>query len=153
MAHEFNLEVPPELRLEAAGFGLESLEADHSIIYMLSPDLRIRHIPVRWQSSIAVWDPPQRFVDEQIRGPYRVWIHEHRFIEKAGGTLCEDSVQYAPLGGAFINRLLVERDIRKIFAYRSDRLQKFFPELREEELSARNYGDVVAASDATHRAA
>lgn len=115
--------------------------------------LRIRGIPVRWQSRITVWDPPHRFVDEQIRGPYRVWIHEHGFTEKARGTLCEDSVQYAPLGGALINKLFVERDIRKIFAYRSERLQKSFPELREDELSARNDGDVVAASDATHRAA
>jgi ligand-binding SRPBCC domain-containing protein len=100
-----------------------------------------------------VGSPPHRFVDEQIRGPYRVWIHEHQFTEKARGTLCEDSVQYAPLGGALINKLLVERDIRKIFAYRSERLQKFFRELREDELSARNDGDVVTASDATHPAA
>jgi len=114
--------------------------------------LRIRGIPVRWQSRITVWDPPHRFVDEQIRGPYRVWIHEHRFTEQAGGTLCEDSVQYAPFGGALINKLLVERDIRKIFAYRSERLQEYFQEVREE-LSARNDGEVVAASDAAHPAA
>ena len=97
--------------------------------------LRIRGIPVRWQSRITVWD------------------HEHRFTEKSRGTLCEDSVQYAPLGGALINKLLVEHDVRKIFAYRSEHLQEFFQELREGELSTRNDGDVVAASDATHPAA
>jgi ligand-binding SRPBCC domain-containing protein len=90
--------------------------------------LRVRGIPVRWQSRITVWDPPHCFVDEQIRGPYRAWIHEHRFTEKSRGTLCEDSVQYAPLGGALVNKLFVERDIRKIFAYRSERLQGFFQE-------------------------
>ncbi len=115
--------------------------------------LRIRGIPVRWQSRITVWDPPHRFVDEQIRGPYRVWIHEHRFTEKLRGTLCEDSVQYAPLGCALVNKLLVERDIRKIFAYRSERLQIFFQEAKEDKLSTRNDGDFVAAPDATHPAA
>ena len=90
--------------------------------------LRIRGIPFRWRSRITVWDPPRSFVDEQIRGPYRVWIHEHRFTERSRGTLCEDSVQYAPLGGVVINKLLVEHDIRKIFAYRSERLQEFFAE-------------------------
>lgn len=54
MAHEFNLEVPPELRLEAAGFGLESLEADHSIIYMLSPDLRIIYCNKAWDEFASL---------------------------------------------------------------------------------------------------
>jgi ligand-binding SRPBCC domain-containing protein len=88
--------------------------------------LKIRGIPVRWRSRITVWDPPRRFVDEQLRGPYRVWIHEHRFTEASGGTSCEDSVEYAPMGGALINRLLVERDVRQIFAYRSKRLQEIY---------------------------
>jgi ligand-binding SRPBCC domain-containing protein len=84
--------------------------------------IRIRGISVRWQNKITVWDLPQRFVDEQIRGPYRVRIHEHRFAEKPQGILCEDSVQDAPLGGALVNKRLVERDIRKMFTYRSERL-------------------------------
>jgi ligand-binding SRPBCC domain-containing protein len=88
--------------------------------------LRIRGIPVRWTSKITAWDPPHRFVDEQMHGPYRVWIHEHRFAEDSNGSLCADHVQYAPLGGALMNRLFVERDIQKIFAYRSEQLQKIF---------------------------
>jgi ligand-binding SRPBCC domain-containing protein len=66
-------------------------------------------------------------VDEQISGPYRVWIHEHRFTLRDGGTFCEDSVGYAPLGGAMMNRLFVARDVREIFAYRAERLKEFFP--------------------------
>lgn len=89
--------------------------------------LRIRGVPVRWRSRITVWDPPCRFVDEQVRGPYRVWIHEHRFVEDSGGTLCEDNVRYAPPGGTVANWLFVRRDIQKIFAYRSDCLRRIFP--------------------------
>jgi ligand-binding SRPBCC domain-containing protein len=88
--------------------------------------LKIRGLPVRWRSRITAWDPPHRFVDEQLRGPYRIWIHEHRFSDESGGTLCEDSVNYAPLGGALINKLFVEREVRAIFAYRSKRLQLLF---------------------------
>jgi ligand-binding SRPBCC domain-containing protein len=88
--------------------------------------LRIRGIPVRWRTRITAWDPPARFVDEQVQGPYRLWIHEHRFTEKEGGTLCEDMVKYFPLGGALIDKLFVKRDVREIFAFRAMRLQELF---------------------------
>jgi ligand-binding SRPBCC domain-containing protein len=77
--------------------------------------LRVRGIPVRWESEITAWDPPQRFVDEQRRGPYRFWIHEHRFTPRDGGTDVSDHVEYAVLGGAAINSLLVAPDLRKVF--------------------------------------
>lgn len=94
--------------------------------------LKIHGVPVGWCSRITTWDPPYRFVDEQVRGPYRMWIHEHRFVEESDGTLCEDNVRYVPPGGALINTLFVKRDIQKIFAYRSDRLEKIFGEGLEE---------------------
>jgi ligand-binding SRPBCC domain-containing protein len=88
--------------------------------------IKIRGFPARWRSCITVWDPPHRFVDEQVRGPYRIWIHEHRFAEDSAGTTCEDHVQYAPPGGALTNYLFVARDIRNIFSYRTDRLRQIF---------------------------
>lgn len=48
MSNDFNFEVPPELRLQAAGFHLANLEADRSIIYMLGPDLRIVYCNKAW---------------------------------------------------------------------------------------------------------
>jgi ligand-binding SRPBCC domain-containing protein len=90
--------------------------------------LKIRGVPTSWRSRITVWQPPDRFVDEQVRGPYRLWIHEHRFIEELRGTRCEDDVQYAVPGGMIIKALFVERDILNIFAYRADRLRAIFGE-------------------------
>ena len=86
--------------------------------------LRVRGIPLRWRTHIRAWEPPFRFVDEQLRGPYRQWIHEHTFEERDGGTLARDVVRYSVFGGALVDRLFVRRDVEKIFAYRSRRLQE-----------------------------
>jgi ligand-binding SRPBCC domain-containing protein len=89
--------------------------------------LRLRGIPLRWQSEISAWEPPVRFVDLQTRGPYRLWHHEHLFAERDGGTLVTDHVRYRVLGGALVNRFLVAPDLAKIFAFRQSRLSEFFP--------------------------
>jgi ligand-binding SRPBCC domain-containing protein len=86
--------------------------------------LRLHGIPLRWQSQIAVWEPPVRFVDVQTRGPYRRWRHEHSFLESGGGTLCRDVVHYAVYGGRLVERLLVRPDLVRIFGYRRARLQE-----------------------------
>ena len=88
--------------------------------------LRVRGIPLRWRSEITVWDPPYRFVDVQLRGPYRMWHHEHRFTEVEGGTRVEDRVKYAVLGGSLVNKLFVAPDVRRIFDYRTQRLRELF---------------------------
>ena len=89
--------------------------------------LRIRGIPVKWRTRITVWDPPYRFVDEQLRGPYRQWIHEHTFTDEGSTTLMEDTVRYRVYGGALINKLFVQPDVTKIFNSRTEVLQKQFP--------------------------
>lgn len=123
-ADALNLEeiTPPWLRFHVVTPTPIQIHQGATIDYKL----RIRGIPVRWRTMITGWDPPARFVDEQVQGPYRLWIHEHRFTEKEGGTLCEDMVQYFPWGGALTNKLFVERDVREIFAFRAMRLQELF---------------------------
>jgi ligand-binding SRPBCC domain-containing protein len=84
--------------------------------------LRLHALPIRWRTTIAVWDPPRRFVDVQLSGPYRLWHHTHDFsAAPGGGTLMRDTVRYAlPLGplGAVAHRLLVSRDLARIFDFR-----------------------------------
>ena len=86
--------------------------------------LKLRGIPIRWQSEITSWDPPHSFVDEQRRGPYRRWIHRHTFVPVADGTLVRDEVDYAILGGGLVQKLFVAPDIEKIFAYRTTKLKE-----------------------------
>lgn len=88
--------------------------------------LKIRFVPARWRTRIAIWDPPHRFVDEQLRGPYRQWIHEHTFEERDGGTWTRDRVEYAVPGGALVNALIVRRDVEKIFEHRTQALLEIF---------------------------
>lgn len=87
--------------------------------------LRLHGIPISWRTTIAVWDPPHRFVDVQLSGPYRIWHHTHDFAPAPDGegTVMRDTVRYAlPFGpfGALAHRLLVKRDLERIFDFRRE---------------------------------
>jgi ligand-binding SRPBCC domain-containing protein len=87
--------------------------------------LRLRGIPIRWRSEILKWNPPFCFVDTQVVGPYRKWIHTHSFVSKDGGTVIRDEVEYAVGAGwlgYFLNRFLVRPDLEKIFHFRYRKL-------------------------------
>ena len=99
---------------------------DMKVGALIDYKLRVRFVPLRWRTRIAAWDPPHRFIDEQLRGPYRQWIHEHRFESRDGGTLCRDRVRYIVPGGKLVHRLVVRRDVEHIFAYRSECLARIF---------------------------
>ena len=93
---------------------------------LLDYRLRIRGIPIRWQSEITAWDPPNGFIDRQTKGPYSLWIHEHRFEDHEGGTLVGDNVEYAVPGGTMVQKFLVAPDLERIFKYRHRVLEELF---------------------------
>jgi ligand-binding SRPBCC domain-containing protein len=89
--------------------------------------IRVRQfgiLPIRMQSKIVEYTPPNGFVDVQVtgKGPFKSWTHRHRFIAvSAGRTRLIDHVAYElPFGplGALADGLLVRRDIQRMFAYR-----------------------------------
>lgn len=95
-------------------------------------DYRIRlfGLPLRWRTLIPVWNPPHEFVDEQIRGPYKTWIHRHSFqVLPSGGTRMIDLVRYelpfTPLGD--LAYPLIGRQVRAIFAHRNRTIPNLLP--------------------------
>ncbi len=87
---------------------------------LISYKLRLHGFPISWDTLIAQWEPPYRFVDVQLHGPYALWHHEHTFEEVAGGVRIVDRVRYVlpflPLGALL--RSFVKRDVEQIFAFR-----------------------------------
>ena len=90
--------------------------------------LRVHGLAVNWRTRISAWQPPHRFVDEQTRGPYRQWIHEHTFEPRNGGTVARDLVRFAVPFDFMAYPLLVRRDVEAIFAFRAKALKERFPE-------------------------
>jgi len=85
--------------------------------------LRLHGIPLAWRSEITAYDPPHRFVDEQRRGPYRSWRHEHSFGETPDGTRIEDRVSYRVWGGRPVHALVVRPQLERIFRFRQQRVR------------------------------
>jgi hypothetical protein len=97
---------------------------------LLDYRLKWHGLSIRWRTRIVSWNPPGAFVDEQIRGPYRMWHHSHKFTAEVGGTRMVDVVNYQlPLGilGAIAHRLAVRRDLERVFDYRRQVIASLFP--------------------------
>ena len=120
-----NLEqiTPPWLNFRILSVSTNPVQRGTLIRYAL----RWRVFPIRWTTEIQEWDPPRRFVDVQLKGPYKLWHHEHRFYAEGNSTRITDEVQYAlPFGviGRLVHRLKVKKDVEAIFAYRRKAVER-----------------------------
>ncbi len=97
-------------------------------------------IGLRWRSLIESFEPETRFVDVQLKGPYRWWRHTHEFSDAPGGTIVRDRVEYeVPFGlvGELARAVFVDRQLAAIFAFRRECIAKMFghsqPQLSRDE--------------------
>lgn len=117
-ARNLELITPPWLGFEMLTNGKIEMRPGALIEYRL----KVHGVPVRWRTRIEVWEPPLRFVDVQLRGPYSLWEHTHSFEPDGDdAVVIRDRVRYAlPLGplGRLAHALVVKRDLERVFAYR-----------------------------------
>jgi ligand-binding SRPBCC domain-containing protein len=120
-----NLEVitPPKLQFKVLGMDTPKIQSGSNIDYKL----KLNGIPFKWRTRIDTWNPIESFSDTQIKGPYAKWHHTHSFEEMGSGTMMTDLVRYRlPMG--YLGRLgsgwYVDRNVRSIFNYRFENLEK-----------------------------
>ncbi len=128
-----NLEqiTPPWVNFKIKDMSTTSIEKGTIINYQI----KIHGIPQIWQTEITKWEPPHCFVDNQKSGPYSRWAHTHEFKELCGGTLIVDQVAYRlPMGhlGRIVASSFVNSDIKKIFAYRQNKIFDVFQNYQPE---------------------
>ena len=93
---------------------------------LIDYSLSLHGIRFRWRTRITVWEPGVRFVDEQIKGPYRLWVHEHTFKVdplNPARTVVNDTVRYAHPGWVLeplVHRFVVRPRLDEIFKHRAE---------------------------------
>ena len=96
------------------------------INYKLRPML---NIPINWCTEITHIKEKEFFVDEQRKGPYYIWHHEHHFKAVEGGVIMTDILHY-DIGKSFLGwmagKLFVNKKVEEIFNYRYKMLEIFF---------------------------
>ena len=123
-AHNLQAITPPWVKFEV----LTPKPIEMKTGALIDYHIRVHGLPIRWRTEITEWNPPDRFVDVQLRGPYTLWHHSHTFEDRDGGTRCIDDVRYRPRGGGLMNWLFVRRDVEGIFSFRTERLAHIFRE-------------------------
>ena len=128
-SHAENLELitPPWLNFKI----LTALPIKMQTGTIIDYQIKLYGIPFRWKTEINFWEPPEVFIDTQIKGPYSIWIHEHRFAEQDGQTIMTDTVNYDIAAGFLslpIHKLFLKKQIEKIFAYRRETINRYLAE-------------------------
>jgi len=124
--NNLNKITPKEMGFDVLTEGAENMYEGLMIEYKVRPLL---NIPLRWITEITHVKHQQYFVDEQRKGPYKIWHHEHHFREVEGGVEMTDIVSYElPFGilGKLVHPLLVKKKLDQIFSYRFKIVDELF---------------------------
>jgi len=118
---------PPGMKFKTLTSNLpDEIHDDLVIEYRVSP---LMGYSTNWVSRIKKVKAPDFFIDEQQNGPYRLWIHEHRFKQVDGGILVSDKVTYAlpvPFLGFLVNTFLIKPKLDSIFNFRRKKINELF---------------------------
>lgn len=124
-AENLNRITPPELGFKI----LTPLPVKMNKGTLIDYKIKLNGIPFNWRTQITKWEPPFCFEDTQIKGPYKLWIHEHKFEETDGITRMTDIVNYLSPGGIFEfipHQIMVKKKVESIFKFREKILNEYF---------------------------
>lgn len=96
---------------------------------LIDYQIKLGPFPMRWRTLISEFDPPRSFVDDQLKGPYLKWHHEHTFEARDGGVVIRDKVTYRVPGWILepvIHALFVAPQLKAIFDYRNETIRHMF---------------------------
>lgn len=120
---------PPDMTFNITSEVPDKMYEGLLITYKVSP---MFNIPLSWVTEITHIREHSYFIDEQRKGPYRIWHHEHHFREVQGGVEMTDLLYY-DVGkgflGTIISALFVDKRVKQIFEYRGEKLTSMFGEL------------------------
>ena len=105
---------------------------------LIDYSVRILGVRMHWTTMISEYQPPFRFVDIQLKGPYTFWYHTHTFKEVEGGTEAGDLVRYVlPMGplGTLMHNMVVKRQLAEIFDFRTRVIAEKFKAVTPEVIS------------------
>lgn len=125
---------PPFLNLVPVNkiFG-DKAYAGQVLIYKVKP---VMGIPIEWMTEIKNVEPCKMFIDEQRKGPYKLWHHQHHFKAIDGGVEMTDIVHYrVPFG--FLGDLahpMVKTKLNQIFSFRFEKIKEEFGEWKGEKM-------------------
>lgn len=122
-----NAITPEDMVFEITSVVPEKMYNGLFITYKIAPVL---NIPLDWVTEITHIEEPSFFVDEQRKGPYRIWHHEHHFKESEGGVIMTDILYYdigKSIFGWMAGKLFVDKKVKGIFKYREEKLKQLFP--------------------------
>lgn len=117
---------PPDMGFDVISEVPAHISEGLLIEYRITPLLGIK---LKWITRIAVVEPPAKFIDTQLTGPYALWEHTHTFEKRSEGVLMRDKVRYAvPFGilGRLANALIVKNKLEHIFNFRYNKLEELF---------------------------
>lgn len=117
---------PDDMVFEIVSELPDTMYAGLLINYRLKPLL---NIPINWCTEITHIKEKVYFVDEQRKGPYSIWHHEHHFKAVAGGVLMTDILHYdigKSIFGWIAGKMFVNKKVKSIFAYRFKMLESYF---------------------------
>lgn len=113
--------LPPWIRVTLVGKTAGAIAAGTVLDYRVG----CLGVPVRWRAFVREFDPPFRFLDVQLRGPFARWEHRHRFLADGADTLMEDRIVYRlPLGlvGWTAHAVALRRLMASAWRYRLQRI-------------------------------